>query len=262
MVGTGNRLAKDVSAVIEKTIGWIELDMRRKAVSSPTQALIRQSGSPSQQPLTTLKQEQNPPTPAPSGTPSEHRSGGTNNGGPFYDSAMPNATAPYPNMQYNDQTPGGSNTPATNSGIAITAPPYDPTDTSQFMYSATPAASAAAASTISPVTDQSTPAQNPLVAFASQATQHVTAGQAGTSEDWRQHPQLISHSTGNTWHEWTAAIADSQDRYSANALLTLGSARPNEIATTQGDVMAAAPSHTGQWPLLLFHEGGNSVSGA
>jgi hypothetical protein len=109
-------------------------------------------------------------------------------------------------------------------------------------------------------------AQNPLVAFASQATQHV-AGQA--ADGWPSQPQMMSHGAApaNTWHDWTSAIQDTQDRYSANALLTLNSGRPGDVGAggvvghvNQGDGMGN--THSGQWPLLLFHDGSGGVSGA
>jgi hypothetical protein len=120
--------------------------------------------------------------------------------------------------------------------------------------------------------EQAAAAQNPLIAFASQATQHV-AGQA--AENWPgAQTQLMSHNThpANTWQDWTNAIQDThaipdtQERYSANALLTLNAGRPGDVAAggvvdhvSQADAMGT--THAGQWPLLLFHDGSGAVSG-
>jgi hypothetical protein len=122
------------------------------------------------------------------------------------------------------------------------------------------AAVAAAAQNISPGVEQADSAPNPSIPFTSQTTQQVTVQ---TSNDWRTHPHLMAHA-GNPWQDWTAAIADSQDRYSANALLPLGSERPGDVGSAavanhinQADVMAVAgmaSTHTDQWPLLLFHD--------
>jgi hypothetical protein len=117
--------------------------------------------------------------------------------------------------------------------------------------------------------EQTASAENPLIAFASQATQHVADQAADT---WSAQSQLMAHNAAastNTWHDWTNAIQDSQDRYGANTLLTLGSGRPGDVGAGgvvdhahQGDAMGN--SHAAQqWPLLLFsaHDGSGGASG-
>lgn len=224
---------------------WIQHDMNRKASTPPTQALVsQQSGSPFPQVQPRPKQEpgHSPITATPE-APVEQRNPSTN-GGTFYDPATGESAAPFQSINYNDQV-GSVGAPPASNGVG---PGYPTADAGQLMVSA-------AGVTNVHALEQAASAANPLIAFASQATQHV-AGQAG--EDWRPHAQLLAQHSGNTWHDWTAAIADSQDRYSANALLTLGSARPSDVGATvdgvsQGEAIAAT-SHTSQWPLLLFNE--------
>ncbi|KAK0719251.1 hypothetical protein B0H67DRAFT_532893 [Lasiosphaeris hirsuta] len=263
LLGTGTRLANDVSTIIERTMSWIEHDMNRKAVNSPPQSLTNQpSGSPFQ-PLAALKQEvDNTSASAPSGASNEPRSASTTNG-TYYNPTIGGSTTPYPPLGYNDQAASGAGAHQNGAGIGVGGA-YDSADNGQYMYATAPSVSAATVPSVSPVVEQPAPAPNRLIAFASQATQHV-AGQAG--EDWRPHAQLMSQqNTGNTWHDWTAAIADSQDRYSANALLTLGSGRPGDVGAAvehvaQGDTIGVPTSHSGQWPLLLFHDGPGGASG-
>ena len=116
---------------------------------------------------------------------------------------------------------------------------------------------------------------NPLVAFASHATQHgaeqsEAASSIAAAADmlWRPPGEQV-----NVWNQWTAAIADSQDRYSANALLTLGGSgsRDTETIVTGGPGLgvavaltgtgASVPSHASQWPLLLF-DGNDTTNGS
>jgi hypothetical protein len=90
---------------------------------------------------------------------------------------------------------------------------------------------------------------NPLMSFASHATHQVDPAE-----------QLMWQRSGvNAWQEWTAAIADSQDRYGAGALLTLGSAAAAgapPVPRTPIGVMenGQSTSHdmTTQWPLIMF----------
>lgn len=167
------------------------------------------------------------PAPAASDAAGDARTNGT-----FYDSA--GGPTSYPPLNYD------------TTGSSAIHPAFNAPEAPQYPYSNGPPTAVNAAAV-----DPAVSAANPLIAFASQATQHV-AGQ--TAEDWRPHAQLLQQ-PGNTWHDWTAAIADSQDRYGANTLLTLGSNR--DVAAEHGnqDAMASASSHSGQWPLLLFHEG-------
>lgn len=108
------------------------------------------------------------------------------------------------------------------------------------------------------------PDHNPLANFASQATQI-------TQQDMMWRPQS---SGGNTWHDWTAAVVDGRNRYSADALISLGgtnSHRPSGSILDSGSVngmnvgtmsmnnAAMTTSAEMSWPLLLFTDGVGGV---
>lgn len=244
--------------------------MGRKPGTSPTQALVKQQPtSPFPQAITSQKAaSNNPSTPTTSDTAGEQRNPAATNGSAYYDASAGTA-APYPALSYGDQASNGAGAHTSTNDIGVGGA-FDSADTTQYMYAANSAVSAATGPAVSPAMEQAASAPNPLIAFASQATQHV-AGEVG--DEWRHQPPpptLMSqhNNSSNTWHDWTAAIADSQDRYSASALLTLGGSRPAaevgvgatvEHVPNQGGGLAvgvAAGSHAaGQWPLLLFHDG-------
>lgn len=139
---------------------------------------------------------------------------------------------PYPPLAYQEQAASAS-IPA--------PPPFDASATSPLFY---PAGTGQHAAT--PAGSEHVAQPNPLIEFASQATRQV-AHQPAPGGMWRQ-PLGPGQ---NVWSQWTAAIADSPDRFSANALLTLGST-PRDPAAAVAEIEAT--SHTGQWPLLLFNE--------
>lgn len=66
---------------------------------------------------------------------------------------------------------------------------------------------------------------------------------------------------GTTWQDWAAAVQDSEERYSANTLLTLG-AGPQRSHTMDSSLMmdASLQNHNGevpneqgsQWPMVMF----------
>ncbi|SPQ17596.1 47c71b1c-bf47-4f37-96ba-12ec30c024a3 [Thermothielavioides terrestris] len=251
LLGTGNRLTAEIGAIIERTISWIEQDRGRKPGSSGSQGSLKASSSSAayQQPPDAAKQDaEGQLGPGSAGTAgSDQRSAGTTNGnGGYYDPVLRGASV---------------NANANGAG--------DSADGAHYLYAAASAASAAAApntaTAAAAAAEQAAAAQNPLIAFASQATQHV-AGQA--AENWSAQTQLMAQNAApNTWQAWTNAIQDSQDRYSANALLTLGSGRPGDVGAgpvvdhvNQAD--ALVNPNAGQWPMLLFHDGSGGVSGS
>jgi hypothetical protein len=88
---------------------------------------------------------------------------------------------------------------------------------------------------------------NPLIAFASQAAQHVN-----TTE------QLMwQRAGGNAWQDWTAAIADSDDRYGAGALLTLGNTAAVSGSGQRGSIASMSGAQHNpqdiavQWPMVI-----------
>ncbi|KAL2168540.1 hypothetical protein VTG60DRAFT_7145 [Thermothelomyces hinnuleus] len=265
--GTGDRLATEISGIIERTISWIEHDMGRKPGSPAGEASVKQqpgSYPTSAKPKQQVEDPGNPLLPASVGTvaSSEQRSAGATNGNTYYDGGMAGSTAPYPPLGYGDQANGGAALNNNGNGTV------DSTDGTQYLYAAASAATATAGPNHTGAMNQAAAAQNPLVAFASQATQHV-AGQ--TADSWPAQTSLMGHpaAPANPWHDWTNAIQDTQDRCSANALLTLNSGRPGDAGTGTGAVVdhvgqgdAMTNAHTGQWPLLLFHDGSGNVSGS
>ncbi|KAK3693289.1 hypothetical protein B0T22DRAFT_449522 [Podospora appendiculata] len=274
LLGTGNRMATEVSTIIERTLSWIERDMHGKSGSPPNQPKPTESGY---RPPPSLKQTSETSAPLLPNSTNEQRGLGTTTANGYYETSI-GPSAPYPPLNFEQATNGGDAHTNGNGVGAGTA--YDPSNAT-YLYP-TPSASTPSQSLPGGGVEQpAPPPPNPLIAFASQAAQHVTGGQGGGVDDWRpqaQASQLMAAAAaqqaaaGNTWHDWTAAMADSQDRYSASALLTLGSSRPGGGGggglvdhVGPADVLGiagVASSHTGQWPLLLFHDGTGAGGGA
>ncbi|KAF3799061.1 Protein SIP4 [Colletotrichum gloeosporioides] len=224
LIGTGSGISNEINLIIERTISWIEHDSKQKEGSLPH--TIKPDPADSS-PFQLSAQPQSTQALAASAAETAAKA--------FYaESANQNGNTPYPSLAYAEQP--GNNSLAANAAFEA-----------NNAYSYTPAVQATGA-------DETSAETNPLIAFASQATQHVAdpTGSAAAAELlWRQ-----SASQGNTWHDWTAAMADSQDRYSANALLTLGGGPrdPNAVseAATVAEMAAVTAAPVGQWPLLLF----------
>lgn len=222
--GSGPNISTEIGNIIDRTIAWIEEDMRnkdRKPSHSDTPPVMKQEPQ-SQTPSFQVFQ---PPAAIPNGT-SQHDVPSKG----YYQNGNINGQTPYPQLTYAGQT---------QEHIASTG--YNP-ETAMFHHTSAQAVAAAT------VPDVSAPHTNPLVAFASQATQQVAP--AG--------PDMMWQNRGNTWHDWTAAIADSQDRYSASALLTLGGgARDAMAGTGVPEVNTGASTNdingvAQQWPMMLF----------
>ena len=226
--------------IVSTTIAWIENDMGRKEQISP-----RNAGPPiSPQPVSFVKQEFAHHQPHAQGHPLAPNGDGllppqSGGGGPgYYGATLPSQAPSYPQLAYQDQ-PGVGGGPS--NGMS-----YDAAGNPTYLYPS--AGSTGVAASQSSPGGGHTPASNALVDFASQATGHLS-GQMGNA----------FMAQGSAWHDWTAAIADNQDRYSANALLNLH-------ATPRRDSIDAMPGGDAavqnQWPLLLFHVGTGAVSGA
>lgn len=149
----------------------------------------------------------------------------------YYQEAVLNGHAQCRPLAYEDQPQGSA---------AASAYPSEP----GMYYTAAPA----------PVAVPNGSGQaGPMATFVSQAPQHVSS-QASADMMWQS-------GSGNTWHDWTAAIADCQERYSASALLALGNtgrgAATGSSVLTDGAVgqaggeMAMVPPGA-QWPLTMF----------
>jgi hypothetical protein len=221
IIGSGTRISNQIGVLIERTIGWIERDMRRKNPVAEAPPSLPLTPIPKQEPLPATQASYN-------GLASVTGEPPANGGHAYHD--VHNG-GPYLNLSYSEQPAGGS----------LAAPqPYQPT----VFYPGSGHSAAADPQGVAP---------NPLIEFASQATQQVAQPAATPDIVWRQ-----TAGQGNIWDQWTAAIADSQDRYSATALMNLGSgARDSSIVASESTVTAGsdvdnAGTSTSQWPLLLF----------
>lgn len=247
-----------ISSIIERTISWIEHDQLQKAnepLSQPplSQDMLKQS--PHSPPYSNLPPPSNPnpshnDTETVNGSASHVIATPRNN---YYTEATPESGT-YPSLSYTDAAPH-----------ATSAISYDPN--SSFLYAqaagqvAVAQAQAHAHAQAQAQAQVQTADHNPLTTFATQATQMTQPAHMM----WRQQQS----SGGNTWQDWTAAVVDNQDRYSANALMSLGSSDPRPGANVDGSTVGlgvsmngtpATTSATMQWPLLLFSADG--VSGA
>jgi len=269
-LGAGSRLAADVGGIIDRTVGSIEQDMRKPGPPSDSSTGTMKSESPAPYPQPVARQNDSPansvPSTATAPIPRHHvqRDAIATNGSSYYD---PNISSPqYASVAYSSQAASGtpSHPNPSNQGGSI--------DSTQYLYAAASAATATAApTTTAAVSESAVQATNPLIAFASQATQHV-AGQA--ANNWSAQTQFMAQTAAitNAWHDWAAAMTDNratsmpgnQDRFSATTLLTLGTGRPADVgACTMVEHVNQPPDpQTGQWPLLLFHNDGGSVSGS
>ncbi|OTA68413.1 hypothetical protein K449DRAFT_323440 [Hypoxylon sp. EC38] len=269
LMGCGMGLHDEVSSIIDRTIAWIAHDQLQKANESVTQQLSQDM----------LKQSPHSPTytnlpPAAPNPTSGHNDAEPVNGSTshviatqrnnYFAEAVPE-TGAYPPLSYAESAPHATN--------AIS---YDPNNS--YLYAQTAGqvavaqaqaqaqahahahaqAQAQAQAQAEAQAQVQTADHNPLTTFATQATQMTQP----THIMWRQQS-----SGGNTWQDWTAAIVDNQDRYSANALMSLGSSDPRPSANVNGTgangvglsvSMNGAPAATAatmQWPLLLFSDG-------
>ncbi|KAF4467692.1 Transcriptional activator acu-15 [Fusarium albosuccineum] len=191
LLASGPSLSAEIGNIIDRTIAWIEHDMRNKdnKESQPSVTPEIKQEQPSQPPAYPASQVQ--PTGETGGSQSEVQS----SKGYFQDSSI-NGQAQYPALAYGEHTQS-----------SMAPSPYE-TEAMFYSTSAQAAAAAVAATTLPASTAQA----NPLIAFASQPTQQVPS----------QPADMLWQGRGNTWHDWTTAIVDNQDRFSASALLTLG----------------------------------------
>ncbi|KAI2620480.1 fungal-specific transcription factor domain-containing protein [Hypoxylon sp. NC1633] len=276
LMGCGMGLHDAVSSIIDRTIKWIERDQPQKSngpVPQPQlpQDMLKQSShSP---PYSNLPSA---PTPnhsndadAVSGSTGHVIATPRNN---YYSEATPDSGT-YPPLSYADSTTHSTNAMA-----------YDPDNS--YLYTQTTGQVAVAQAHAHAHAHAQVQAQaqaqgqvqatdhNALTTFATQATQMTQPDIMWRSQQppQQQQQQQQHPSGGNTWQDWTAAIVDTQDRYSANALMSMGNSGSRPGANVDGNganglglsvgisgATAAATSAQLQWPLLLFTDG---ISGA
>ncbi|KAM0197850.1 hypothetical protein ACHAPI_004582 [Fusarium lateritium] len=223
LLGSDSSFGAEIGNIIDRTIAWIDHDMRNKETKSAQPSITPE-----------IKQEQPPQV---SNYESSQVRGPVTNGavqngvpaskGYFPESDM-NGQSPYPTLAYNEHPQNGM------------ATAYD---TGAMFYN-TPAQAAAVAATTSAL-PSSVAQVNPMLAF-SQPSQ----------------PDMLWQGRGNTWHDWTSAIADTQDRFSASTLLTLGGGTRDVSAGAGVPGVTASPSandinslqQASQWPLIIFDQ--------
>ncbi|KAI1334593.1 hypothetical protein F5Y15DRAFT_285477 [Xylariaceae sp. FL0016] len=280
IMGSGTGLRDAVCSIIERTIAWIEHDRLQNATAAGlppqiTQESLKQSPhSPpyASMPVTANLNSAHSDIEGVHGTKNQTISADRGN---YYAESTPES-ATYPTLPYNDAPTQAS------SGIPYTADTsylYGQTagQVAAVQVSAHAHAEAQAQAQVQAQAQAQAQAQvqahahaqaqaqaqiqgadhNPLVTFAAQAT-----SMAQPDLLWRQQS-----TGGNTWQDWTAAIVDNHDRYSANALMSLGNAAGHRSSVHEADGTnglglgvalnnpAVASTTQMQWPLLLFQDG-------
>lgn len=213
----------------------------------------------------------------------------------YYNTPMSATSTGYPQMGY-DLTQSALSTPTSASSSMQSS--YIPAVTEesahhQYLYTTSAAASAAAAQMNHTPPGNSPQAvtanHNQMVAYNNQ--QQTAAGQ--THQHQQQAPTGWMNSGpgaangmpgvqqvpngANPWHEWTSAIAmgvppSSQDRYNANALLTLGSEQrgSGDPGGGGGGGAGGAGPHAavsvpgaqgGQWSMMMTYHNPNHTGG-
>ncbi|KAF4949043.1 hypothetical protein FGADI_9328 [Fusarium gaditjirri] len=224
LLGSDSSIATEIGNIIDRTIAWIDHDMRNKETKN-----AQSSTTPEvkQEPVSSYSSSQ---------VQSASTSGGAQSEVPstksYFSESDLNGQTPYPTLAYNDH-------PQNN----MAAPAYD---TGAMFYNTSAQAAVAATTSALP---SSVAQVNPMLAF-SQPPQVAP------------QPDMMWQSRGNTWHDWTSAIADTQDRFSASTLLTLGG-NTRDASTGAGvPGVTSSPSANdinsiqqgGQWPLIIFDQ--------
>lgn len=213
----------------------------------------------------------------------------------YYNAPMTTPTTAYPQMGYADLTQSALSTPTSASSSMQSS--YIPAVTEesahhQYLYTTSAAASAAAAQmNHTPPGNSPQATHNPMVAYnnpqqtAAAQTHHQHQQQQAPAAAWMNGgpgaangmptvPQVPNGA--NPWHEWTSAIAmgvppSSQDRYNANALLTLGSEQrgSGDPGGGGGGGSGAGPhsavsvpgAQGGQWSMMMTYHNPNHAGG-
>ncbi|OTB01323.1 hypothetical protein M426DRAFT_323591 [Hypoxylon sp. CI-4A] len=257
LMGCGMGLHDAVSSIMDRTITWIEHDQQKAndPTSQPqlSQDMLKQS--PHSPPYTNLPTASHP-NPNHNDAEAVNGSAGHVIATPrntYYPEATPESGT-YPPLPYADSTQQAANTLS-----------YDPNNSFLYAQAAGQVAVVQAHAQVQAQAQAQAQVQatdhNPITTFATQTTQMTQPAQMM----WRQP------SGGNTWQDWTAAVVDNQDRYSANTLMSLGGSDLRAGTSVDGtsanglglgvsmNGTPAATTATMQWPLLLFSDG---VSGA
>lgn len=288
-VGPDSRMMSQISSVVDRTMASIEQDMgtRRNSNAPTVQAQLQppQLSSGPIKPHAYGSTIQIQPRRSASSTPnpianetgplSVHRTASMANPS-YYHGPITTANAAYPHMGYADSgEPVGPTSTTGTSSIQSSYIPVTEGTPPQYIYTASAAATAAAvqlnhhSTPGNPTPQPVTTTHNPMVSYSPQtaAAPHphpntqphhpgggnwMTPAGHGVNTDQTQH-QIPNGA--NTWHEWTSAIAvmdpSSQDRYSANALLTLNAGQRGHDA---GVAVPGVPhDHAAEWPMAIYN---------
>ncbi|OTB19356.1 hypothetical protein K445DRAFT_53319 [Daldinia sp. EC12] len=246
MMDCGMGLHDAVSSIIDRTITWI------------VHAQVQKTNDHAQQPpLSQDLIKQSPHSPAYVNLPTAPNSNPAHSETESINDSASHVIAPQRSNYYTESGSEPGTYPSLSYADSSTHPTstiaYDPNN--PFLYAQT--AGQVAAQVQAQVQVQATD-HNPLTTFAAQTTQMTQPAHMM----WREQA-----SGGNTWQDWTAAIVDNQERYSATALMSLGNSDPRpgthvDGTGTNGLGMAVpmngtptTTTATMQWPLLLFSDG-------
>lgn len=182
---------------------------------------------------------------------------------PYYSPALTQINSAYSHMGYPELGSSGAS-PPTTSAVASYTTLADDSHHQQYLYATSAAATASQMV-------HNTPASSPSTASAPHS-QMVSYTTQPPPEAPAHHQHHQPHAPGGggqwmpvhgekTWNEWTTAMVDpsTQDRYSANALLTLGGGQRGPGDSGSGEMGVGGPavqqehSSQQQWPLLIYH---------
>ncbi|KAG5945928.1 hypothetical protein E4U53_006660 [Claviceps sorghi] len=263
LLGCGSGMSSQIAELIDRTMTWIQHDMGR--ASNPSHQPQQQQHQQQQQ------QQQQPPPPPPQGgvTIKQERTQHSQSALPhtLTSQAHLNQASSYsqhPNMStlssshVNDpskayceaQTSSSSQHPTYQSLSFVDTRPPQNTHHQTVTYPS---------------------GQQPVFYTTATSADHAAAG-ASQPNPMVSYGQPLAHEASDlmwrtSWQNWTAAIADSQARYSADALLTLGSSgssRGEVVAPLITDNSLSQIPHSGgelpmmpqpaQWPLVMFDQ--------
>ncbi|CAN8101495.1 unnamed protein product [Discula destructiva] len=277
-----SRVMGQITAVIDRTVASIEQDMVPQRASRTSTPHYSQHQLPSMP--QTMKHDEygssgrqsrapkslsRTPTPMSSGTehmPSQRFTGGQNTS--YYNSPLAQINTAYAHMGYPELGNSVAPPPPTTSAGAPYASMTDESNHQQYLY-ATSAAATASQMVHNTPTSSPTSAAAPHGHMVGYPAQHQP-GPPAHHHHHQPHGTSGGHwmtvqNGGNTWNEWTTAMVDpsTQDRYSANALLTLGQRGPSDAGG--GEMGVGGPGgpqgHSGSpWPMVMYQP--PNVSGA
>ncbi|KAG6038074.1 hypothetical protein E4U41_004608 [Claviceps citrina] len=242
LLGCGSGMSTQIAELINRTMTWIQHDMGRPSHHRQPQGGVAPKPERRQDSQAALS------LPIPDQGHLNHASPYSQHH-PNMSSVNPPHVDDAPKAYYDLHGSSSSQPPYQSLAYVDTRPPqgthhqtvaYHPSGQQPVFYTATTSADHAAAGRSSP---------NPMVSYG-QPLAHDASDLM-----WR-----------TSWQNWTAAIADSQTRYSADALLTLGgssSGRSEGVAPLIADNNSLSQiSHSGgelpmmpqpaQWPLIMF----------